>query len=50
MTTLKDNAAWMACKPFLNGGLSGMGATVVIQPIDIVKVNTGVPSPGKWQI
>ncbi|GBG65514.1 hypothetical protein CBR_g51109 [Chara braunii] len=31
-------AAWTAAKPFLNGGLSGMGATCVVQPIDMVKV------------
>eukprot|EP00850_Spirogloea_muscicola_P022814 SM000313S11964 [mRNA] locus=s313:51519:53652:+ [translate_table: standard] len=31
-------AAWSASKPFINGGLAGMGATCVIQPIDMVKV------------
>ena len=36
--SLKDNATWKAVKPFLNGGLSGMGATCIIQPLDIVKV------------
>tara|TARA_B110000459_G_C16426910_1_gene410029 strand:+ start:191 stop:310 length:120 start_codon:yes stop_codon:yes gene_type:complete len=36
--SLADNAAWKAAKPFLNGGLSGMGATCIIQPLDIVKV------------
>jgi hypothetical protein len=35
---LKDNEVWKAVKPFMNGGLSGMGATCVIQPLDIVKV------------
>jgi solute carrier family 25 oxoglutarate transporter 11 len=29
---------WTTVKPFLNGGLSGMAATCVIQPIDMVKV------------
>ncbi|KAK9818685.1 hypothetical protein WJX74_006010 [Apatococcus lobatus] len=32
------SAVWNATKPFLNGGLSGMGATCIIQPIDMVKV------------
>ena len=36
--SLKDNATWKAVKPFLNGGLSGMSATCIIQPLDIVKV------------
>ena len=35
--SLADNATWNAVKPFLNGGLSGMGATCIIQPLDIVK-------------
>lgn len=29
---------WKAAKPFINGGLSGMLATCIIQPIDMVKV------------
>ncbi|KAG2586279.1 hypothetical protein PVAP13_5NG032900 [Panicum virgatum] len=32
------SAAWMTVKPFVNGGASGMLATCVIQPIDMVKV------------
>uniref|UniRef100_A0A6U0UXS4 Uncharacterized protein n=1 Tax=Polytomella parva TaxID=51329 RepID=A0A6U0UXS4_9CHLO len=32
------NPAWKAAKPFVNGGLSGMLATCIIQPIDLVKV------------
>jgi len=35
---MKDNPVWKTVKPFINGGLSGMGATCCIQPIDIVKV------------
>ncbi len=31
-------SVWSAVKPFLNGGLSGMGATCVIQPVDMIKV------------
>ena len=30
---------WTTVKPFLNGGLSGMGATCVIQPVDMIKVS-----------
>jgi hypothetical protein len=33
-----DNAVWKTVKPFVNGGMSGMAATVCIQPIDMVKV------------
>lgn len=29
---------WSTVKPFVNGGASGMLATCVIQPIDMVKV------------
>ena len=43
--SLKDNATWKAVKPFLNGGLSGMGATCIIQPLDIVKVRAMTFSP-----
>lgn len=31
---------WPAVKPFVNGGASGMLATCVIQPIDMIKVST----------
>jgi solute carrier family 25 (mitochondrial oxoglutarate transporter), member 11 len=31
---------WSTVKPFVNGGASGMLATCVIQPIDMVKVAT----------
>ena len=31
---MSDNAVWKAVKPYMNGGLSGMGATCVIQPLD----------------
>lgn len=33
-----SSKVWVAAKPFVNGGLSGMLATCVIQPVDIVKV------------
>jgi len=29
-----SDAAWRTVKPYVNGGLSGMGATCVIQPLD----------------
>uniref|UniRef100_A0A452Y6E3 Uncharacterized protein n=1 Tax=Aegilops tauschii subsp. strangulata TaxID=200361 RepID=A0A452Y6E3_AEGTS len=29
---------WKTIKPFVNGGASGMLATCVIQPIDMIKV------------
>jgi hypothetical protein len=34
----ESKGLWQTLKPFVNGGLSGIGATAVIQPIDIVKV------------
>ena len=43
--SLKDNATWKAVKPFLNGGLSGMGATCIIQPLDIGKVRAVTFTP-----
>ncbi|MCO5549303.1 hypothetical protein L7F22_002771 [Adiantum nelumboides] len=33
----QTSKAWVAAKPFVNGGVSGMLATYVIQPVDIVK-------------
>ena len=38
--------AWFALKPFINGGLAGVGSTVVIQPIDIVKVRLQIAGGG----
>ena len=35
----KPSGVWTAVKPFVNGGTSGMLATCVIQPVDMVKVN-----------
>ena len=43
--SLADNATWNAVKPFLNGGLSGMGATCIIQPLDIIKVRPSAIPP-----
>ena len=43
--SLGDNATWKAIKPLMYGGLSGMGATCIIQPLDIVKVRTRSRAP-----
>jgi solute carrier family 25 oxoglutarate transporter 11 len=37
-TNMGDNVYWKTVKPFMNGGMSGMAATICIQPIDMVKV------------
>eukprot|EP01024_Parvocaulis_polyphysoides_P041404 TRINITY_DN37953_c0_g1_i1.p2 TRINITY_DN37953_c0_g1~~TRINITY_DN37953_c0_g1_i1.p2 ORF type:complete len:301 (-),score=41.56 TRINITY_DN37953_c0_g1_i1:775-1677(-) len=42
----KLNPVWKAAKPFINGGLSGMAATCVIQPIDMVKVRLQLGETG----
>jgi hypothetical protein len=44
--TLADNAVWKGIKPYFNGGLSGMGATCIIQPIDMVKVRLQLGATG----
>ena len=33
-------------KPFINGGLSGMAATCIIQPVDMVKVRLQIGATG----
>jgi solute carrier family 25 oxoglutarate transporter 11 len=43
MADAKQQAAapsgvWKTIKPFVNGGASGMLATCVIQPVDMIKV------------
>jgi solute carrier family 25 oxoglutarate transporter 11 len=43
---MADNPAWKAAKPFVNGGLSGMAATCIIQPIDMVKVRIQLGAKG----
>ncbi len=45
-TTMADNPVWKAVKPYFNGGLSGMGATCIIQPIDMVKVRLQLGATG----
>ncbi len=39
-------SVWQNVKPFFNGGLSGMLATCVIQPIDMVKVRLQLGAVG----
>ncbi|GAB2261257.1 hypothetical protein Droror1_Dr00002254 [Drosera rotundifolia] len=38
----KPKGVWYTIKPFVNGGTSGMLATCVIQPIDMIKVEKSV--------
>jgi Mitochondrial carrier protein len=42
----KQGSVWKAIKPFVNGGLSGIGATCIIQPIDMVKVRLQLGATG----
>ena len=44
-TALAASGVWKTVKPFVNGGASGMLATCVIQPIDMVKVRVLAWSP-----
>ena len=39
-------SVWQNIKPFFNGGASGMLATCVIQPIDMVKVRLQLGASG----
>lgn len=43
---MSDSTVWNTVKPFFNGGLSGMMATSIIQPIDMVKVRTQLGATG----
>jgi solute carrier family 25 oxoglutarate transporter 11 len=43
---MPDSAVWGTAKPFVNGGLSGMAATCIIQPIDMVKVRLQIGAQG----
>ena len=45
-TQQKPPAWWLAIKPYVNGGLSGMAATCIIQPIDMVKVRIQLGAKG----
>lgn len=40
------NPVWKAAKPFINGGLSGMASTCIIQPVDMVKVRLQLGETG----
>lgn len=44
--TSEPPAWWKAIKPFVNGGTSGMLATSIIQPIDLVKVRIQLGATG----
>lgn len=46
MSESKPPAAWLAIKPYVNGGASGMAATCIIQPIDMVKVRLQLGAKG----
>lgn len=43
---MSDSYAWNKAKPFINGGLSGMMATTIIQPLDMVKVRLQLGATG----
>jgi solute carrier family 25 oxoglutarate transporter 11 len=43
---MADNKVWKAVKPYINGGASGMMATCIIQPIDMVKVRLQLGATG----
>ncbi|KAF8056785.1 1-acyl-sn-glycerol-3-phosphate acyltransferase [Scenedesmus sp. PABB004] len=45
-SSMADNPVWKAVKPYVNGGLSGMGATCLIQPVDMVKVRLQLGATG----
>ncbi|RWW07441.1 hypothetical protein GW17_00029185 [Ensete ventricosum] len=40
-----QSGVWTTVKPFVNGGASGMLATCVIQPVDMVKVQHRSSTP-----
>lgn len=46
MSAAGEKTAWQHAKPFVNGGLSGMMSTAIIQPIDMVKVRLQLGDAG----
>ena len=40
------NPEWAAAKPIVNGGASGMRSTMLIQPIDMIKVRIQLGEKG----
>lgn len=46
MAEAPSKTIWSTIKPFVNGGASGMLATCVIQPIDMVKVRIQIGAQG----
>jgi solute carrier family 25 (mitochondrial oxoglutarate transporter), member 11 len=43
---MADSSVWNTARPFVNGGISGMMATTIIQPIDMVKVRIQLGAQG----
>lgn len=46
MDSVGQSTVWKTIKPFANGGMSGMAATCIIQPIDMVKVRIQLGATG----
>jgi Mitochondrial carrier protein len=46
----QQGGVWQTLKPFVNGGASGITATCVIQPIDIVKVRPSTRLHGRARV
>lgn len=44
----RPSSVWPTIKPFVNGGASGMLATCVIQPIDMIKVSGHPPQTSRF--
>eukprot|EP00897_Mesotaenium_endlicherianum_P010849 jgi/Mesen1/9793/ME000007S09848 len=45
-----SRSIWSTVKPFANGGLAGMCATCIIQPVDIVKVRIQLGQGGATEV
>ncbi|KAJ3161918.1 hypothetical protein HDU88_007149 [Geranomyces variabilis] len=43
-------STWQLAQPFVVGGLSGMAATAVIQPVDMIKVRVQLAGEGKMNV
>ncbi|KAH9327056.1 hypothetical protein KI387_007234, partial [Taxus chinensis] len=46
----KTSKVWSTVKPFVNGGASGMLATCVIQPVDMIKVRIQLGQGSGYQV
>lgn len=49
-TNNKNNSTWKTFEPFVLGGISGMGATSIIQPIDMIKVRIQLLGEGGTKV